>query len=56
VLAAMVFVARIAMDSLNTLIQKFGRAGLLGYRIVSVAAIEQPRWRAVLETINFVRK
>lgn len=56
VLAAMVFVARIAMDSLNTLIQKFGRAGLLGYRIVSVAANEQPRWRAVLEAINFARK
>lgn len=50
-LAAMVFVARVMMDSSNMLIQQLWGTDFLGFRITSVGATEHSQWRAVLGAV-----
>ena len=50
-LATMVFVARVAMDLSNLLIQKLWGTDFLGFRIAAVGVTERSQWSAVLEAI-----
>lgn len=50
-LAALAFVARIVMDSMNALAQSFGSSGF-HLAAVSVEASDRMRWRAVLERLK----
>lgn len=54
--SAMVFVARVAMDTLNVLIQVAGRSGYYGYRIMPVESGEKTRWSAVLAVVGHGRR
>jgi glycosyltransferase involved in cell wall biosynthesis len=52
ILAVLAFAARIAVDSLNALLQSFSNAGIHRHRAGPVAAAEAARWRTVLDYLT----